>query len=164
MYITLDIKKKLFINLKGSFEWGTFFFGGGIRTIHMGEPSSRIERQSQRKLFFTFQLKHFYNWYDSKLIIIREDKATGLGKLEFTDTPLLRTFEIRRVIVSPICNRPGAPPLQVILQQYVQEIEKSPKSDSDKMNKIQTQICPLVPHPLRRIETHWLYRKQEGNG
>ena len=31
-------------------------------------------------------------------------------------------------------------------------------------NSIQTQICPLVLHPLRRIETHWLYRKQGGKG
>ena len=47
-----------------------------IRTIHRGEPSSRIERQSQRKLFFTvtFQLKHCY--IDIQLIIKkRSDRA-----------------------------------------------------------------------------------------
>ena len=48
------------------------------------------------------------------MIIRKKEKWQSLGN-EFTDASLMRMLEIRRAVVSPICNQLGVP-LQVNLQ------------------------------------------------
>ena len=81
--------------------------------------------------------------------------------MKFTEASLVRTLDMRRVVVvvvvSPAIRNQLGVPLQVILMQDSQEASQSSKVDI----YIQTQIR-LIVLQVHCIETRGLYTKQEG--